>query len=78
LCRRAIEPLLNEDDLPQNSDVVLGLSQYAAAMTQFRSTYYRWHGHEDAWTVEDGIMGDSDSEGDDVSELDSDKAEDRD
>ncbi len=33
--------ILDEDDVPQNSDVVLMLSQYVAAMQQFRSTYYR-------------------------------------
>ena len=34
--------LLDEDDLPQNSDVVLMLSQTVAAMRQFKSTYYGW------------------------------------
>ena len=31
--------LLDEDDIPQHSDVVLMLSQYVAAMEQFRSRY---------------------------------------
>ena len=34
--------LLDEDDLPQNSDVVLILSQAAAAMERFRNKYYRY------------------------------------
>ena len=33
--------LLNEDDVPQNSDVVLILSQWKAGMEQFHGTYYR-------------------------------------
>jgi hypothetical protein len=32
--------LIEEDEVPQNSDVVLMLSQYVAAMQQFKSTYY--------------------------------------
>lgn len=31
---------LNDDDLPQNSDVVLVLSQYSAALGKFYSTHY--------------------------------------
>ncbi len=34
--------VLNEDDVPQNSDVVLMLSQYEAAMQRFRSTYHKY------------------------------------
>jgi hypothetical protein len=41
--------LLDEDEMPRNSDVVLTLSQYVAAMNQFRSTYYGWNGSEDNW-----------------------------
>lgn len=41
--------ILDEDDVPQNSDVVLMLSQYVAAMRQFRSTYYSSIG--DRWQV---------------------------
>jgi hypothetical protein len=33
--------LLDEDDLPQNSDVVLILGQAVAAMRAFRKKYYR-------------------------------------
>lgn len=57
--------LLDEDDLPQNSDVILGLSQYVAAMTQFRSTYYGWQTNVYAWVVEDGVMEDSDESAED-------------
>ncbi|WP_407193462.1 hypothetical protein [Bradyrhizobium sp. STM 3566] len=42
---------LNEDDLPQNSDVVLILSQTAAAMNAFERKYYRWDGSERIWSV---------------------------
>jgi hypothetical protein len=34
--------LLDTDSLPQNSDVVLMLSQYKAAMDKFRSNNYGW------------------------------------
>lgn len=34
--------LLVDDSLPQNSDVVLMLSQYTAAMERFHSNYYGW------------------------------------
>lgn len=46
--------LLDEDDVPQNSDIVLMLSQYVAAMKQFHSTYYRRerYGHEYHWATE--------------------------
>ena len=40
---------LNEDDLPQNSDVVLILSQTDAAMTAFRAKYYGWDGSQTTW-----------------------------
>lgn len=39
---RAYLDLLDEDDLPQNSDVVLILSQAVAAMTAFKSKYHRY------------------------------------
>jgi hypothetical protein len=41
--------LLNEDDLPQNSDVVLVLGQAVAAMKAFRAKYYGWRGVEETW-----------------------------
>lgn len=48
-CREALEleptlvylDLLDQDEVPQNSDAVLLLSQYVAAMKQFRETYSR-------------------------------------
>ncbi len=45
--------LLNEDDVPQHSDVVLMLSQYAAAMKQFHDMYYGWNGVEHTWALDD-------------------------
>ena len=41
---RAFLDLLDEDDLPQNSDVVLILSQVVAAMEAFREKYHRYIG----------------------------------
>ncbi|MEH2311101.1 MAG: hypothetical protein V7K35_06660 [Nostoc sp.] len=44
--------LIDEDDIPRNSDVVLMLSQYVAAMKQFKSTYYSWDGQKYRWYSE--------------------------
>lgn len=41
--------LLNEDDVPQASDVTLVLSQYVAAMQAFKGKYFGWNGSEHAW-----------------------------
>lgn len=41
--------LLNEDDVPQASDVTLVVSQYVAAMRAFREKYYGWNGAEYTW-----------------------------
>ncbi len=46
--------LLDEDDVPQNSDVVLTLSQYVAAMEAFRSRYHGWDGRNHSWATEEG------------------------
>ncbi|MEW5918641.1 MAG: hypothetical protein AB1762_19725 [Gemmatimonadota bacterium] len=45
--------LLDKDNVPQNSDVVLMLSQYVAAMSAFRAKYYTWTGVEHQWSVRD-------------------------
>jgi hypothetical protein len=42
---------LNEDDVPQSSDVVLILSQYVATMNQFREVYFGWNGSESTWAI---------------------------
>jgi len=42
--------LHDEDDLPQNSDVVLTLSQYVAAMEQFRERHHTW---DEGWIILD-------------------------
>jgi len=42
-------PLLDDETLPTNSDVVLILAQFQSAMDQYRSRYhrdYRWHTQE--------------------------------
>lgn len=44
--------LLDEDDMPQNSDVVLILSQYEAAMKAFHARYYGFHDGQYQWNTE--------------------------
>ncbi len=46
--------LLNDEDLPQYSDVVLILSQYSAAMKRFKENYYDWDSEEgdNRWYIE--------------------------
>jgi hypothetical protein len=48
--------LLEEDDLPQNSDVVLILGQAVAAMEAFKNKYHRWlpGAHEHGWATAAG------------------------
>jgi len=43
--------LLNEDDVPQASDVTLVFSQYVAAMQAFKEKYFGWNGAEHAWFI---------------------------
>jgi hypothetical protein len=43
--------LLEDDNLPQYSDVVLVLAQYAAGLNQFRSRHYGYFLHEDQWVI---------------------------
>ena len=43
--------LLNEDDVPQVSDVTLIFSQYVAAMRAFKTKYHGWNGAEHAWFI---------------------------
>lgn len=42
---------LDEDDIPQLSDVTLILSQYVAAMHAFKEKYYSWTGDEYEWST---------------------------
>ncbi|EBX1830201.1 hypothetical protein GXA25_19210 [Salmonella enterica] len=44
--------LLDEDDVPQASDVTLILSQYVAAMEAFREKHYGWDGSTHDWFIE--------------------------
>jgi len=64
---RAYLDLLDEDDLPQNSDVVLILGQAVAAMRSFyrrHRDYSEEHG-EDVWVTEEGeVLGEEDDEDD--------------
>jgi hypothetical protein len=43
--------LLDEDDVPQASDVTLMLSQYVASMDAFYAKYYGWDGTNDVWFI---------------------------
>lgn len=43
--------MLDEDDVPQASDVTLILSQYVAAMDAFRGKHYGWDGSNHAWFI---------------------------
>jgi hypothetical protein len=45
--------LLDEEVFPTNSDAVLIISQFRAAMIQYREKHYGWTGIENAWTTED-------------------------
>lgn len=49
--------LLDEDDLPQNSDVVLMLGQAVAAMEAFRTKYHRYVAIRGGivWVTEDNL-----------------------
>lgn len=41
--------LIEDENLPQYSDVVIVLSQYSAAMKRFRSKYYGFNGLDTDW-----------------------------
>lgn len=43
--------LLDEDTVPQVSDVTLVFSQYVAAMKAFKEKYHGWTGVEHAWFI---------------------------
>lgn len=48
----AFVELLDEDELPQNSDAVLVLGQWLAAMRQFKDRHFGWDGvHEHRWST---------------------------
>lgn len=44
--------LLDEDDVPQASDVTLILSQYVAAMKAFREKHYGYDGSDHTWFIQ--------------------------
>lgn len=47
--------LLDDDDLPQNSDAVLVLTQWEAAVKQYRARYQRLNDrHQLVWVLGDG------------------------
>lgn len=41
--------MLDEDDVPQTSDVTLILSQYVAAMNGFKEKFLGWNGNDHDW-----------------------------
>jgi len=43
--------LLDEDDIPQVSDVTLILSQYVASMEAFKKRHYGYYNHERQWVI---------------------------
>jgi hypothetical protein len=43
--------ILDEDSLPSNSDAILIIGQFNAAMKQFKSKYYIWTGIEHIWST---------------------------
>jgi hypothetical protein len=45
--------LLDEVSLPTNSDAVLIIAQFKAAMHQYKDKHYGWTGIEHAWSTED-------------------------
>jgi len=45
--------LLDEVALPTNSDTVLIIAQYKAAMEQFKAKHHGWDGHENGWHTRD-------------------------
>lgn len=45
--------LLELDDLPQNSDAVLVLAQWEAALKQYKDKHYGWDGSAHVWFLKD-------------------------
>jgi hypothetical protein len=45
--------LLDEDSLPSNSDCILIIGQFNAAMKQFRSKYYGWTDVNYEWSTKE-------------------------
>lgn len=45
--------LLDEQVFPTNSDAVLIISQFKAAMQQYKNKHYGWTGFESTWSTED-------------------------
>jgi hypothetical protein len=67
---------LSEEQLPQNSDAVLILGQYRAALDSFKEKYCRWDGGTHIWFTREHIEGDMDAEvesGDDSAEEEDDQ-----
>jgi len=48
---RGFLDMIDVDDIPQNSDVVLILGQAVAAMKAFQDKYFGWNGLDHTWAV---------------------------
>jgi len=46
---------LSEEELPQNSDAVLILGQYRAALDSFKKRHYRWGHNGETWITKEWI-----------------------
>ncbi len=46
---RVFLDLLDDETLPTNSDAVLIIAQYEAAMAQFHAKHYGWDGTKERW-----------------------------
>lgn len=59
--------LLDEEVFPTNSDAVLVIAQFKAAMDQFKDKHYGWHSGSLVWNIEEED-DDEDDEDDDEEE----------
>jgi len=54
--------LLDDEKLPTNSDAVLIIAQFKAAMDQFKDKHYGWNGSENIWNLEESDDDEDDNE----------------
>jgi len=62
--------ILDEETIPSNSDAVLIIGQFNAAMAQFKSTYYGYDGYDHRWSTKENPIDVLDQEEDDDTEED--------
>lgn len=56
--------LLDEEVFPTNSDAVLIIAQFKAAMDQFKDKHYGWDGSEQIWNIEEDEEDEEDEDED--------------